>query len=129
MDVNDTLALAFLIIGAVSLFSFLAVATWTDNRRREREAYYKNETIRKAMEMPGATPATVQELVREQQAIADRRRREGLKLGGLVTAAVGIGLMVFLIGKPGPRIYTLGAIPVFIGLALLSYAYFMAPRA
>jgi hypothetical protein len=129
MEVNDTLALAFLIVGAVALFSFLAVATWSDNRRREREAYYKNETIRKAMEMPGATPATVKEFVREQQAIADQRRREGLKLGGLVTIAVGIGIVIFLIGKPGPQIFTLGAIPLFIGLALLAYAYFLAPRA
>ena len=128
MEVNDTLALAFLIVGAVALFSFLAVATWSDNRRREREAYYKNETIRKAMEMPGATPATVQEFVREQQALADGRRREGLKLGGLVTVAVGVGMVVFLIGKPGPRIFTLGAIPLFIGIALLGYAYFMSPR-
>jgi hypothetical protein len=128
MEVNDTLALAFLIVGAVALFSFLAVATWSDNRRREREAYYKNETIRKAMEMPGATPATVQEFVREQQALADGRRREGLKLGGLVTVAVGVGIVVFLIGKPGPRIFTLGAIPLFIGIALLGYAYFMSPR-
>lgn len=126
MEVNDTLALAFLIVGAVALFSFLAVATWSDNRRREREAYYKSETIRKVVEMPGATPATVQEFVREQQAIADRRRREGLKLGGLITSAVGIGIVVFLIGKPGPQIFTLGAIPFFIGLALLGYAYFMA---
>jgi hypothetical protein len=129
MELNDTLALAFLMVGALALFSFLAVATWSDNRRREREAYYKNETIRKVMEMPGATPATVQEFVREQQAIADRRRREGLKLGGLITVAVGIGIIVFLIGKPGPQIYTLGAIPLLVGIALMAYAYFLAPRA
>jgi hypothetical protein len=129
MELNDTLALAFLIVGAVALFSFLAVATWSDNRRREREAYYKSETIRKVMEMPGATPATVQEFVRDQEAIGDRRRREGLKLGGLITSAVGIGLVAFLIGKPGPQIYTLGAIPLFVGIALLGYVYFMAPRA
>jgi hypothetical protein len=138
MDVNDTqrlaayydtLVLAFLIVGAVALFSFLAVATWSDNRRREREAYYRNETIRKVMEMPGATPATVQEFLREQQAIADRRQREGLKLGGLITIGVGIGITVFLIGKPSPGIFMIGAIPLLIGMALLGYAYFMAPRA
>jgi hypothetical protein len=120
---------AFLSAGAFALFSFLAVATWSDSRRREREAYYKSETIRKIMEMPGATPATVQEFLREQQAIADRRRRERLKLGGLVTSAVGIGIVVFLVGKPGPQIFTLGAIPLFIGIALLAYAYFLSPRA
>ena len=75
------------------------------------------------MEMPGATPATVQEFVRDQQAIADRRRR------GLLTAAAGIGIILFLIGKPGPQIYTIGMIPVVIGSALLAYAYLLVPRA
>jgi hypothetical protein len=119
---------AFLSVGSIALFSFLAVATWSDSRRRERDAYYKSEMVRKAMEMPGATPATGQEFIRELQAIADRRRRENLKLGGLITAAVGIGIIVFLIGKPGPQLYTLGAIPLFIGGALLAYAYVLAPR-
>ena len=116
-------------IGITALFSFLAVTTWSAARRREREAYYKSETVRKVMEMPGAIPATVQEFVRDQQAIADRRRREGLKLGGLITAAAGIGIIIFLIGKPGPQIYTIGMIPVMIGSALLAYAYLLAPRA
>src|ERR1035438_2678193 len=107
---------------AFALFSFLSVSKWSDNRRREREAYYKSETVRKVMEMPGATPATVQEFAREQQAIADRRRREGLKLGGLITVAAGIGIMVFLLGKPGPGIFTVGAIPLGVGIALLVYA-------
>jgi uncharacterized membrane protein YczE len=71
----------------------------------------------------------VQEFVREQQAIADRRRREGLKLGGLITIAVGVGIIVFLVGKPGPQIFTVGAIPLLVGIALMAYAYFLAPRA
>jgi hypothetical protein len=129
MELNDTLALAVLMVGIVALFSFLAVAKWSDNRRREREVYYTSETVRKVTEMPGATPATVQEFIREQQAIADRRRREGLKLGGLITVAAGIGIIVFLAGKPGPQIYTVGAIPLLVGIALMAYAYFLAPRA
>jgi hypothetical protein len=129
MELNDTLALAVLMVGIVALFSFLAVAKWSDNRRRERETYYKSETVRKAMKMPGATPVTVQEFVREQQAIANQRRREGLKLGGLITIAAGVGIIVFLIGKPGPRIFTIGAIPLLVGIALMAYAYFLAPRA
>jgi len=128
MHDNDVIGFALLMAGVVVLFSFLAVARWSDNRRRERDAYYKSETIRKIMEMPSATPATVQEFVREQQAIADRRRREGLKLGGLITSAVGVGIIVFLIGKPGPQLYTVGAIPLCVGLALLAYAHLLAPR-
>lgn len=71
----------------------------------------------------------MQEFVREQQASADRRRREGLKLGGLITAAIGVGIIVFLGAAPGPMaIHLVGAIPLLIGLALLAYAYTLAPR-
>jgi Flp pilus assembly protein TadB len=119
----------FLGLGAIALFSFLAVAKWSDSRRGEREAYYKSETLRKIMEMPGATPASVQEYVRLNQANDDRRRREGLKLGGLITVAVGFGLMIFLGAAPGPApIHVLGMIPVFVGLALLIYAWFLGPK-
>jgi ferric-dicitrate binding protein FerR (iron transport regulator) len=129
MSPNDAVSFALLMAGAIALFSFLAVAKWSDNRRREREAYYKSETIRKVMEMPGATPATVQEFIREQQAIADQRRREVLKLGGMITIAAGLGIIVFLIGKPGPQIYTVGAIPLLVGGALFAYGSSGARRA
>lgn len=120
---------AFLGICAIALFSFLSVATWSDNRRREREAYYGNETLRKMMEMASTTPEAVKEFVHEQQVNALRRRREGLKLGGLVTFAVGVGTMIFLAGAPGPTpIHVIGIIPVLIGVVLLFYAYVLAPR-
>ena len=38
----------FLSVGAVGMFSFIAVASWADARRKEREAYYKSETLKKA---------------------------------------------------------------------------------
>ncbi len=120
---------AFLGMGAIALFSFLSVATWSDSRRREREVYYGNETLRKIMEMPGATPAAVQEFVREQQVNAIRRRREGLKLGGMVVVATGIGITIFLAAAPGPLpIHLVGTIPVMIGLAMLIYVYLMSPK-
>jgi len=119
----------FLGLGAIALFSFLSVATWSDSRRREREAYYRNETLRKIMEMPGATPAAVQDYAREQRADAIRQRREGLKLGGLITVAVGIGMTIFLAAAPGPGpIHMAGMIPVMIGLAMLVYVYLMGQK-
>ena len=53
-----------------------------------------------------------------------------MKLGGLVTAAVGIGVMVLLHGianDEGP-VYLAGLIPLLIGLALLAYAFVLAPK-
>ena len=117
----------FLSVGAVALFSFIAVATWADARRKEREAYYRSETLKKVAESQAG--ASVLELFREEQRYADRKRREGLKIGGLVNLAVGLGLMILLGGLVHDEpVYLVGVIPLLIGAALLGYALFMMPR-
>ena len=121
----------FLSIASVALFSFIAVAAWSGERRREREAYYRSETIRKIAETQAAGGNSALEFLREQERIADRRRREGQKLGGLITAAVGVGLMIFLRSMHEPdaqQVYLVGLIPLFIGLVLAGYSAFLAPR-
>jgi hypothetical protein len=119
----------FLSVAAASLFSFIAVAVWSQERRREREAYYRSETLKKLSEMQGAGSSTLIEFVREEDKIAFRRLQEGLKLGGLVTVAVGIALMVFIRAVDRENsAYLIGLIPSLIGVALLGYAYFLAPR-
>jgi hypothetical protein len=40
------------------------------------------------------------EFLREEEKNATRRRQEGQKLGGLITVAVGIGMMVFPVSAP-----------------------------
>ena len=45
---------AFLSIGAVSLFAvFIPLVTFIENRRKEREAFYKAETLRRLTEASG----------------------------------------------------------------------------
>jgi nucleoside recognition membrane protein YjiH len=126
----------FLSVGSIALFSFVAVAAWSDARRREREAYYKSETLKKIAEMQGAGASSAIEFLREEalrraeeKKNAERHRREGIKLGGLVTTAVGIALMIFLraIVDDEP-VYLVGLIPGLIGLALLAYGYPLAPK-
>jgi hypothetical protein len=113
-------------VGAIALFSFLAVAAWAASRRREREAYYRSEVVKKLSGMPGDAAVA---LLREQERNAMRRQREGLRLSGLVTAAVGIGLMIFLRAlMPGAPIYLVSLIPLLIGAAFLLYSYILAPK-
>ncbi len=52
-------------IAAIAFFSFLAVASWAHSRRKEREAFYKSEAIRKIAEMPTAPPEPVLQLLRQ----------------------------------------------------------------
>jgi Flp pilus assembly protein TadB len=123
--------LLFVSIVIIATFSFIAVATWLRERRREREAYYRGETLRKIAETQGTGASSAIEFLREEEKYAARRRGEGQKLGGLITVAVGIGMMVFIKavdrGDPSPA-YLVGLIPLLIGVALLAYTYLLAPK-
>jgi hypothetical protein len=123
--------LLFLSIVSVAMFSFVGVAVWSRERRREREAYYRSETLRKIAETQGAGGNSAIEFLREDEKYAARRRGEGQKLGGLITLAVGISMMVFIKavdrGDPDPA-YLVGLIPLLIGVALLAYTYLLAPK-
>jgi uncharacterized membrane protein len=133
MNMNQLLPLfLFLSVASVALFSFIAVAVWSTERRLEREAYYRGETLRKIAETQGAGGSSVIEFLREEEKTAARRRREGQKLGGLITVAVGIGMtiLIWAVNRDEPEpVYLAGLIPLLIGLALLSYAYFLGPKA
>jgi peptidoglycan/LPS O-acetylase OafA/YrhL len=121
-------AMAIPVVGSIALFSFLAVASWSDSRRKERESYYRNETLKKIVESPGEGAKAAIELMRERERSDAMNRRNGQKLGGLITFAVGAGLMLFLhaVNREEP-VYWVGAIPLLIGVALLLYAFAMAP--
>jgi len=119
----------FLSVASIALFSFIAVAVWSQERRREREAYYRSETLKKLADTQGAGSSSAIDFLREEEKSAARRLREGQKLGGLITVAAGIGMMVFIksVDRGNPA-YLVGLIPLLIGAALLAYAYFLAPN-
>lgn len=122
-------AVAIPVVGSIALFSFLSVAAWSDARRKEREEYYRNETLKKIAESSGEGAKAAIELLREQNNVVTKRRLEGMKLGGLITAVVGIGVMVLLHGLEREEpVYLAGLIPLLIGLALLVYTFFLAPK-
>jgi len=131
MDSNavGVVAVAIPVVGSIALFSFLSVAAWSDARRKEREAYYTAEALKKIAESSGEGAKAAIEYIQEQSRSVVRRRLEGMKLGGLITAAVGIGLMFFLHGveREEPA-YLVGLIPLLIGVALAVYAFMLAPR-
>jgi len=116
-------------VGALALFGiFLPVAVWTDARRKEREAYYKAETIRRITESSTDGANAALELMREEGRQEQIRTQEGLKIGGLITLAVGVALVIFLRSLLGGQsAYLCGLIPGFIGAAMLGYVYYLAP--
>jgi hypothetical protein len=118
----------FLSIGAVALFVvFIPLVSWIDSRRKEREAFYKADTMRRLSEASGEGAKAALTLLREEERLRAIKQREGLKIGGLVNVGVGIGLTIMLYtlaGQHGP--YMVGLIPGLIGVALLVYVYVMA---
>jgi len=120
----------FLSVASVALFSFIAVAVWSGERRREREAYYKSETLKKIAESSGPAGTAAIEYLRESEKKTMCRNREGQKLGGLITTAVGVALMIFIgfVNTQPDRAYLVGLMPLSIGLALLIHAYILAPK-
>jgi hypothetical protein len=118
----------FLSIGAVALFVvFIPLTSWIDSQRREREAFYKAETIRRLAEASSDGAKAAVELLREQNRLEQIKKREGMKIGGLINICVGVALMIFLraLVQDEP-VYLCGLIPGLIGVALLVYVLFLA---
>ncbi len=122
------------IVALICVFTFVAVATWSDNRRKEREAYYRHETYHKMLAggSEGAAEA-VRQLIRDEESRRERRRTAalelGLKLGGMVTVAAGVGLGVFLYFlEPDDPVYVVGLIPVLVGAVLTLYGFNRSSR-
>lgn len=125
----EWMAILIPVVGTIAVFTFVAVAAWSDNRRKEREAFHRHETYRRMLEQPGESAREVLALMREEESQAQRRRIEGMRLGGLITFVVGIGLMVFLFFLVDEEpVYLVGVIPLLIGLVLAIYGFILADR-
>lgn len=118
---------AFLSVGAIALFGiFLPITTWLDHRRKEREAFYKAETLRRVSEASGDAAKASIDFLREQNRIVRFQTIEGLKIGGLIMTGVGIGVTVLLWFVAGRDVAACGLVPFLIGIAMLVYVYYLA---
>jgi hypothetical protein len=120
----------FLSVGAVVMFAiFIPTVTWIDSQRKEREAFYKSETLRRITESSGEGAKAALELMREEGHWERQKKWEGLKLGGLICIGVGVATVIFLrvqtARDPGAP-YLVGLIPALIGVAMLVYVYLLA---
>ena len=114
------------IVAIVSVFTFVSFAVWFGTRQKEREAFYKSETLRRITESSGEGAKAAIDLLKEEERLKRIKAREGMKVGGLVCVSVGIALVIFLWTLVGPQVALCGLIPGFIGVALLVYVFYMA---
>lgn len=127
----DVMVFVFLAVGAIALYSYLSINSFVQGRRKEREAYYLSETVRRLTESQGAGADAAIALIREEDRLWTIRRLEGTKLGRLITTGVGIGLMIFLgIANDDNHLVgvAIGIVPLMVGPTLLLYAYRLSPK-
>jgi len=116
---------------------YMPIHAWTEGRRKEREAYYKAETMRRIMESSPEGAQIAADLIREEYAREAQQKmqeakqaRDGVKLGGFVVTAVGLALCVFLRPFLGNNsLWLVGFVPMAIGIALLLHSFFFASAA
>ena len=126
---TDQLAVFIPIVLFVSLFTFLVFSVWFGTRQKEREAFYKSETLRRITESSGEGAKAAIDLLREEERLKRIKAREGVKIGGVVCIGAGVGLTALLLTLEGARPgspYMVGLIPALVGVALLVYVYKLA---
>lgn len=121
--------MAFLVpvVAIVGGITFVTIAHWLDTQRKEREAYYKAETLRRITEASGEGAKAAIDLMRQDERLKRIKQREGMKIAGLSNIGVGAGLLIFLHAlMPGNGVYLCGMIPGLIGVGFLVYVFFLA---
>jgi len=127
LDNPQTFAFLIPIVAIVGGLTFVTVAHWLDTQRKEREAYYKSETLRRITEASGEGAKAAIELMHQDARLKRLRAREGMKISGLVNLGAGIGVMVFLHELlKGTAIYLCGMIPALVGVGFLVYVFLLA---
>ena len=117
----------FLSVASVAMFVvFIPLITYLGSRQKEREAFYKAETIRRVAEASSDGAKATIDLLREQNRMILIRMREGFKIGGVICLGGGSGLIAFLTRLGGSTVALCGLIPGIIGVAMLVYVYLLA---
>jgi hypothetical protein len=106
-----------------ALLAFFSVLAWLDTRRKEREASYRNEMLRRIAE--ASDPAPLLAYVRDAERADVARTRTKARVAGLITLAVGAALTIFLHQIAGAPVHLVGLVPLFVGAVLLILSEFI----
>jgi hypothetical protein len=107
------------------VFSFVVAIVWLEARRKERQAFYFSEMVKKLGETSDTAAGS---FLRENERIKRSRIREGMSIAGIVGSLAALGLMIFLHAIVPAPVYLVGLIPMLSCVGLLIYALFLSPR-
>ena len=98
--------------------AFVSVVIWLENRRKEREAHYRDQMAQRIAEAQNPEPLLA--YVRELERIDTGRNRTKARVAGLIVLAVGVAMTLFFYwATPGTATFLVGLIPCLVGAALL----------
>jgi hypothetical protein len=127
MPVNAALFL-FLAAIVVSVFAFLSVATWVTAPSKERQARDRFALLKTLAEQPGENAVRILDILqKEDQARAAKKARDERRSwtdSGIILIAIGLGLagMLLIHGDRGD--WSVGLIPLLLGLATILIGLF-----
>ena len=109
--------------------AMIVLIVYFEEKRKAKQSLYRSELLKKIADSQGDAADKIMEMIRQEELDAKIRRREGIKLGGMITAAAGLGAMALLFMLvPAQPVWVAGVVPLLIGLALFIYAQTMAPK-
>jgi hypothetical protein len=113
----------------IAMFAMIALIVYFEEKRKAKEALYRNELLKKIADTQGDAVDKIMEMIRQEEEEAKLRKLEGIKLGGLITAAAGLGIMaVLFMLVQNHSVWIVGLIPLLIGSALVVYVQKLASK-
>jgi hypothetical protein len=127
---GEVFAILIPIVLFVSLFTFLAIASLADNRRKQEEARGKYDFLRKLAEGGNFDVQKYMEYEQVDRRAWRERRIENLRLGGLILVGIGLSVAAFFyaVVEENRGVASLGFIPAAVGAALFLGSWLMSRR-
>lgn len=117
----------FLAATVVASLAFVSIVVWSENRRKEREVYYRFEFRKRLVEAGKMDAASVASMARYEHEFGLQQSRQKLVVAASVFVGVGVGSCIGLMFL-GNSVWMLGFIPVSIGLSMLTFGFLFAAK-
>jgi hypothetical protein len=118
----------FLAAIVVSVFAFLSIAAWVTAPSKERQARDRFALLKTLAEQPGENAVRILDILqKEDQARAAKRARDERRSwtdSGIILIAVGLGLAGMLLVHGDRGDWSVGLIPLLLGLAMILIGLF-----
>ncbi len=117
----------FLAATVVASLTFVSIVVWAENRRKERQEYYRFEFRKRLVEAGKMDAASLASLMQYEHELKLEQGRHKLLVAGFVIFGTGVGLCIGL-QFIGNSVWMVGLIPGSIGLCLLAYGFLVAAK-